>query len=417
MKKEAYEALREELHTRILSQIDLTREVRDEEILDLIDSEIVERTGGVDVFPEERRSLRRELFYAIRKLDILQELLDDPEITEIMINGSDNIFIEKHGAIVRYPQHFASAEKLGDVIQQIVSACNRVVNAGSPIADARLPGGERVNIVLPPAAINGPIVTIRRFPDKPITMRDLIGFGSISEEVASFLTCLVKAGYNIFISGGTGSGKTTFLGALADFIPSDERVITIEDNAELQIRHIPNLVKLEARDATVEGSRAITIRDLIRTSLRMRPDRIIVGEVRGGEAVDMLQAMNTGHDGSMSTGHANSAADMLARLETMGLSSDMDLPLSALRGQIASGIDVIVHLGRLRDRTRKLLEVDELRGIKDGRIQIAPLYTFEETGETDGRVLGTWRKRDDLAGQEKLRSSGVTLPAGPADPA
>ena len=290
----------------------------------------------------------------------------------------------------------------------MVAGCNRVVNESSPIVDARLENGARVNVVMAPVALNGPIVTIRRFPDKPIGMSDLIRFGSLSEEIASFLKKLVAAGYNIFISGGTGSGKTTFLNALSDFIPEDERIITIEDNAELQILHIPNLVRLEARNANIEGCVPISIRDLIRSSLRMRPDRIIVGEVRGAEAIDMIQAMNTGHDGSMSTGHANSAADMLSRLETMILMG-MDLPVPAIRGQLSSGIDLIIHLGRLRDGSRKLLELSEVRGMEDGRIRLCSLCSFEETEERHGKIFGTWTFKETLQNQEKLLRAGITL--------
>jgi pilus assembly protein CpaF len=326
-----YLRIREELHGRILKKIDFSKEVGDDGILDLIDTEITEASREHGLALGEMEKMRQELFYSIRKLDVLQELLDDPSITEIMINGSESIYIERDGAIFPYPAHFASGEKLYDVIQKVVADCDRTVNTGRPIADARLPNGSRVNIVLPPAAINGPIVTIRRFPERPIRMDDLLRLGSVPEEAAGFLRCVVAAGYNIFISGGTGSGKTTFLNALSEYIPSGERVITIEDNAELQIQGIPNLVRLEARTANVEGGNEITIRDLIRTSLRMRPDRIIVGEVRGAETIDMLQAMNTGHDGSMSTGHANSPADMLLRLETLILMG-MDLPAGAIRG-------------------------------------------------------------------------------------
>ncbi|MBR2996270.1 MAG: CpaF family protein, partial [Lachnospiraceae bacterium] len=344
----------------------------------------------------------------IRKLDVLQELVDDPGITEIMINGTENIFIERNGKTTRYARRFTSRQKLEDVIQQVVAGCNRVVNESSPIVDARLENGARVNVVMAPVALNGPIVTIRRFPDKPIGMSDLIRFGSLSEEIASFLKKLVAAGYNIFISGGTGSGKTTFLNALSDFIPEDERIITIEDNAELQILHIPNLVRLEARNANIEGCVPISIRDLIRSSLRMRPDRIIVGEVRGAEAIDMIQAMNTGHDGSMSTGHANSAADMLSRLETMILMG-MDLPVPAIRGQLSSGIDLIIHLGRLRDGSRKLLELSEVRGMEDGRIRLCSLCSFEETEERHGKIFGTWKFKETLQNQEKLLRAGITL--------
>ncbi|MDE6516469.1 MAG: CpaF family protein, partial [Acetatifactor sp.] len=307
----------------------------------------------------ESHRLRTELFYSLRRLDILQSLIEDPEITEIMINGPGSIFIERAGHLQELDMVFESEEKLQDVIQQIVAGCNRVVNEASPIVDARLSNGARVNIVMNPIALNGPIVTIRRFPDTPVTMEELIHWDSLTREAAEFLQLLVQAGYNIFISGGTGSGKTTFLNVLSGYIPHWERVITIEDSAELQLQGLRNLVRMETRNSNVEGCREITIRDLIRTSLRMRPDRIIVGEVRGAEAVDMMQCLNTGHDGSMSTGHANSARDMLSRLENMILMG-MDIPLAAIRKQIVSGIDIIVHLGRLRDRSRKVLEVSEV---------------------------------------------------------
>ena len=409
--RERYTLLRSEIHERILSGIDFSRETGDEEILRMIDEEVVAagRRGLISLREMER--LRQDLFHMIRRLDVLQDLIDDPGITEIMINGPDRIFIERGGRIERSAARFSSAEKLADVIQQIVAECNRAVNEASPIADARLAGGARVSVVLPPAALNGPIVTIRRFPEHPITMDDLVGFGSVPPEIAAFLSQLVAAGYNIFISGGTGSGKTTFLNVLSSFIPDGERVITIEDNAELQILGVQNLVRLEARDANVEGCREITIRDLIRTSLRMRPDRIIVGEVRGAEAIDMMQAMNTGHDGSMSTGHANSAHDMLRRLETMVLMG-MELPVQAIRGQIASGIDILVHLGRLRDRSRRLLEIREILGLKGSEIETRVLYRFVEEGERDGRIIGRWDREADLENTEKLALAGlVTAPA------
>lgn len=406
---ESYEEIRERIHNTILERIDFSREVPDEEVLDLIDETVVEAAKADNLRLEQMKLLRRELYYAIRKLDVLQEILDDGEITEIMINGKDHVFVEKEGKIFPYPQHFTSGEKLEDVIQQIVAACNRVVNTSSPIVDARLEDGSRVNVVLPPIALNGPIVTIRRFPEEPIRMRDLLAWESLSEETARFLEKAVKAGYNIFISGGTGSGKTTFLNALSEFVPASERIITIEDNAELQIQHVENLVRLEARNANMEGCREITIRDLIRTSLRMRPDRIIVGEVRGAESIDMIQAMNTGHDGSMSTGHANSTGDMLRRLETM-IMMGMDLPVSAIRGQLASGIDLIVHLGRLRDRSRRLLEIAEVIGLEDGQIRLSTLYQFEETGEQEnGRIEGIWRRKSLLQHQGKLEAAGLPL--------
>ena len=400
------EEIRDRVHSAVINRIDFTREIGDTEVLDLIDEELIRsRTeNGLDI--ASMKTLRQDLFHSIRRLDVLQDLIDRDEITEIMINGPDRIFIEKGGGLTPYQGTFSSKEKLEDVIQQIVSACNRVVNESVPIVDARLPGGARVHVVLPPIALNGPIMTIRRFPDRPIGMEDLLRFGSLSPEIAAFLSRLVRAGYNIFVSGGTGSGKTTFLNAMSAFIPGDERIITIEDNAELQILHIANLVRLEARNANVEGENEISIRDLIRASLRMRPDRIIVGEVRGGEAIDMIQAMNTGHDGSMSTGHANSAEDMLSRLETMVLMG-MDLPVPAIRGQIAAAIDIIVHLGRLRDKSRKLLEICEITGIENGQIILSRLYAFRETGEENGKIIGTWDKKNRLENTAKLAMAGM----------
>ncbi len=395
----SYTQIRDGIHDAILRGIDFSRSVEDGEVLGLIDEEIVRAKREQDLSLQDMKRMRQELFNAIRRLDVLQELVEDPSVTEIMINGPDCIFIERAGKITRTDRAFVSREKLEDVIQQIVSACNRVVNESSPIVDARLANGDRVNVVLPPVALNGPIVTIRRFPEKPIRMEDLLAFGSLSEEIASFLDCVVRAGYNIFISGGTGSGKTTFLNALSEYIPASERVITIEDSAELQIRHIEN----------VEGCRPISIRDLIRSALRMRPDRVIVGEVRGSEAIDMVQAMNTGHDGSLSTGHANSAPDMLSRLETMILMG-MDLPLPAIRGQLASAIDLIVHLGRLRDRSRKLLEICEITGIEEGSILTKPLFRFREQGEKDGRITGCWEQTGTLTSVDKLAMAGIHCP-------
>lgn len=324
-----------------------------------------------------------------------------------MINGKDNIFVERDGKLSQLDIHFESMERLQDVIQQIVAGCNRVVNEASPIVDARLPDGARVNIVMNPVALDGPVVTIRRFPEKPITMAKLLELESISCEAAEFLERLVKAGYNIFISGGTGSGKTTFLNVLSQFIPAEERVITIEDSAELQLLGLPNLVRLETRNSNVEGCREVNIRELIRSSLRMRPDRIIVGEVRGAEAADMLQCMNTGHDGSMSTGHANSGKDMLSRLENMVLMG-MELPLAAIRQQISSGIDIIVHLGRLRDRSRRVLEITEIAGCEENEIRLNPLFIFEEAGEdSGGRVIGRLQKKGTLLRENKLRAAGM----------
>lgn len=404
--------MREQLRDKLRADIDYSREISDEEMQELIDGLLMREGKKQPMLLEERAWLRKELFYAVRKLDVLQELIDNTDITEIMINGPDYIFVEKKGRLSRLEQKFESREKLEDIIQQIVAACNRVVNEASPIVDARLENGARVNVVLSPVALNGPIVTIRRFPDKPIMMKDLVSFGSVPLEVCEWLQKLVKARYNIFISGGTGSGKTTFLNALSDYIPKEERIITIEDNAELQILNIPNLVRMETRNANVEGCREITIRDLIKTSLRMRPDRIIVGEVRGGEAFDMMQCMNTGHDGSMSTGHANSSKDMLSRLENMILMG-MDLPLKAMKQQIASGIDLIIHLGRLRDRSRKVLEIVEVLGFAEEEIQLKTLYRFEEEGEDEnGRVLGRLQKKGELTYVEKLKAAGLYAKSG-----
>ncbi|NLL75852.1 MAG: CpaF family protein [Clostridiales bacterium] len=401
--------IKKKLKTLIFEKIDFSRELPDEEIKDIIDKLIIEESKRQRIDLEERKRLRQELFYSIRKLDILQELVDDTSVTEIMINGPSEIFIEKNGRVSRYEMKFESAQKLEDVIQQMVAECNRTVNEAAPIVDARLGNGSRVNIVLSPVALNGPIITIRKFPDNPIMMKDLIAFGTLTEETGGFLAKLVQAKYNIFISGGTGSGKTTFLNALSYYIPQEERIITIEDNAELQIRNIPNIVKMETRNVNVEGCKEITIRDLIKTSLRMRPDRIIVGEVRGGEAIDMMQCLNTGHDGSMSTGHANSPADMLRRLETMVLMG-MDLPVSAIRQQIASGIDIIIHLGRLRDKSRKVLQIAEIRGYENGEISVLPLYSFEEEGEDrDGKIVGKLVKKGELEYVEKLKTAGIRL--------
>lgn len=401
------EERRKLLKQRLLESIDYSRESSDEEIRELIDEMLVREGRENPLSLSERGRLRKELFHAVRKLDVLQELVDDAQVTEIMINGPDRIFIERGGRLMESGLRFDSEEKLQNVIQQIVSDCNRTVNEASPIVDARLGNGARVNVVLNPVALNGPVVTIRRFPDKPITMKDLVSFGSITEEVCEWLSRLVRAKYNIFISGGTGSGKTTFLNALSNYIPEEERIITIEDSAELQIRNIRNIVRMETRNANVEGCREITIRDLIKTSLRMRPTRIIVGEVRGGEAFDMMQCLNTGHDGSMSTGHANSSRDMLSRLENMILMG-IEIPLEAIRQQIASGIDIIVHLGRLRDKTRKVLEITEVCGYEKGEIVLSPLYLFEEEGETGGgKILGTLRKKGELAYVEKLQTAGL----------
>lgn len=395
----------ERLYDRVIEKMDMTCDMEDEELQELI-HEVLEEASKEEFIPlQEKIRISKELFNAFRKLDILQELIEDDEITEIMINGTDHIFLEKAGRIFESDRRFVSVAKLEDVIQQIAAGANRYVNEASPIVDARLEDGSRVNVVLRPVALNGPIMTIRKFPKEAVTMKQLIDWGSISQEAVNFLKILVESKYNIFVSGGTGSGKTTFLNALSDYIPKDERIITIEDNAELQIRDVPNLVRLEARNANVEGGGAVTIRDLIKSALRMRPDRIIVGEVRSAEAIDMLQALNTGHDGSLSTGHANSPEDMLSRLETMVLMG-MDLPLAAIQRQIASGVDIIVHLGRLRDKSRKVLEVTEVLEYRDGEIILHPLYRFEERGENGNRIEGEWRKCYEMEQKGKLLAAG-----------
>ena len=407
--EELREEMKKRLEERLLKRLDYSRESSDEEVEGLIDDIFLQEEALRLWTVEERKQLRREIFCSLRRLDILQELLEEDDITEIMINGPDSLFIERAGRIEKLKEHFESREKLLHVIQKIVGECNRSVNEASPIVDARLKDGSRVNVVLNPVAINGPIVTIRRFPDKPVTMEQMLAWNSITEEAAGELKLLVQAGYNIFISGGTGSGKTTFLNVLSGYIPAEERVITIEDSAELQLQGILNLVRMETRNENVEGCNAISIRDLIRASLRMRPDRIIVGEVRGSEAIDMMTAFNTGHDGSMSTGHANSAEDMLSRLQTMILMG-MELPLHAVRQQIASGIDILVHLGRLRDKSRKVLEIWEIGGYREGEIRLNLLYRFVESGETpDGRILGRLEKKGALIHDYKLKAAGLAL--------
>ena len=367
----------ETLQNQIMAKLDLSREIEDGELVELIYQVLEEYAKDIYLPLRMKMEFGRDLFNAFRKLDILQELLEDESITEIMINGLENIFVEKKGEIYQYEKRFVSRKKLEDIAQQIASGCNRTVNEAEPIVDARLPDGSRVNLVLLPVALNGPIITIRKFPKEGITMKHLIAWGSISREAAEFLEMLVKAKYNMFISGGTGSGKTTFLNALSQFIPEDERIITIEDNAELRLQSLPNLGRLEARNANMEGEGRIDIRELIRTALRMRPDRVIVGEVRSAETIDMLQAMNTGHDGSLSTGHGNSPKDMIGRLETMVLMG-MEIPIEAVQRQIASGIDIIIHLGRMRDKTRKVLEIIEITGYEKGEIQMNTLYEFQE---------------------------------------
>ena len=396
MSKDTFRRLRRML----MEELDLNRELTDKEILDVIDELILDQTQNCHLVLKEKIQLRQELFYSVRKLDVLQELVDDETVTEIMVNGPDTIFVERSGKLMRWHKSFTSREKLEDVIQQIVGKCNRVVNESMPIVDARLENGSRVNAVIYPVALNGPILTIRRFPEHPITMEKLIDLGSITKECAEFLQKLVQARYSMVIGGGTGSGKTTFLAAMSEYIPKDERIITIEDNAELRIQGIENLVRLEAKMANMEGGTSVSIRDLIKSALRMRPDRIIVGEVRGGEAMDMLQALNTGHEGSLSTAHANSSRDMLSRLETMTLMG-VDLPLEAIRRQIASGVDILVHLGRMRDKSRKVLEITEVCGFENGEIRTQPLYQWQE-----GKGLV---QTSSLCHLEKLERAGIRL--------
>lgn len=363
---------------------------------------------GEYISVKERLEVTNYVLNVMKKLGPLQAILDDHSITEVMINGPDTVFIERSGRLSRADVHFENARQLEDIIQRIVAKVNRTVDTANPICDARLEDGSRVNIVLPPIALNGPIVTIRKFPDKVIQIEDLIRWGSLSREAAEFLHTAVQAKYNIFVSGGTGSGKTTFLNALSNFIPADERIITIEDSAELQIKSIPNLVRLETRNANAEGKGAVTIRDLIRSSLRMRPERIVVGEVRGAEALDMLQAMNTGHDGSLSTGHANSPQDMLSRLETMVLTGS-SFPIEAIRQQIGSAIDIIIHLGRMSDKSRRTLEIVELVGYRDGKYQINPLFEFQrEEKLRNGRIVGGLvRTQNPMQNLHKFEMSGV----------
>lgn len=399
--------LEERIYDEVLHRMDMSRETRDEELEELI-YRVLREEAERDYIPlQDQILISRRLFHAFRKLDILQEFLEDEAVTEIMINGTKDIFLEKNGKIFRSKKHFLSEEKLEDVIQQIVSRTNRYVNELSPIADARLEDGSRVNVVLKPVALNGPILTIRKFPKDKVTMEQLVEWNSISSEAVEFLEMLVKAKYNIFVSGGTGAGKTTFLNALSDFIPEDERIITIEDNAELQLRKIQNLVRLEARGANLEGEGAVTIRDLIKSALRMRPDRIIVGEVRGEETVDMIGTMLNGHSGSMSTGHANNTTDMLHRLETM-MMMGIDLPLTAIQRQVASAIDIIIHLGRLRDKSRRVLEITEVLGFEDGKIRTQTLFQFQEEGMKDEKISGRLVKMEELFSTDKLLSAGYS---------
>lgn len=408
------------LREQIQQELQEYAQIEEEELFSCIDRAIQEE-GKHSYLPlAVRLEMKHRLYDSFRRLDILQELVDDPEVTEIMVNGKDHIFVERHGSISQWEYGFEQEEQLEDMIQQIVSSINRTVNISHPIADARLSDGSRVHVVLPPVALDGPVVTIRKFPE-PITIEKLIRMESLTREAADFLKKLVGAGYNLFISGGTGSGKTTFLNALSAFIPPEERVITIEDSAELQIRQIPNLVRLETRNANGEGEGAIEISDLIRAALRMRPDRLVIGEVRGKECADMLQAMNTGHSG-LSTGHSNNPKDMISRLEAMTLMAN-DIPLAAVRSQIAAAIDVVVHLGRLRDKSRRVLQIVEVGEFTNGEIPLNPLFCFEEDTEErnekeyrkegekqqKGRVQGCLKKVGELKAVEKLRNAGYSV--------
>lgn len=396
--------LKVELQEEVMSILNLTVEIKDEVVYKVIDQVLIKKRKE-EFFPlKTMMKLRRSLFNSIRRLDVLQDLIDQKEITEIMINGYDQIFVEKAGKITKWEEKFLSKEKYHDVIQQIVSTANRVVNESTPIVDARLEDGSRVHVVLEPIALDGSALTIRKFPETALTMMDLVRLGALDTRIASMLELLVKSGVNIFISGGTGSGKTTFLNALSGYIEPDKRVVTIEDSAELQLIGMPNLVRMESRNANMEGNNKIAIRDLLKASLRMRPDFIIVGEVRGEEALDMLQALNTGHSG-FSTGHANHCYDMLSRIETMVLMG-MDMPLPAIQGQIASAIDIIVHLGRLRDRSRKVLEIMEVLSYRDGKIQTNLLFQFEESEEKNGKIYGRWEQKGNLIHRDKLALSG-----------
>ncbi len=394
------------IRKRIWENLDLSNELPDDRLMQMIRAEVKEYGRDRLLLLRDRDRIERQIFDSFRRLDVLQELLDDPEITEVLVNGSDRIFYEKGGRLYRWSRSFASAEILDNLIQTIAGNSNRSVNLSKPIVDTRLEDGSRVNIVLSPISRLGAAISIRKFPKEPLRIRDMLELGTLSPQIAAVLKVLTQAGYNLFISGGTGSGKTTFLNALTEYIPAGQRVITIEDSAELQLVWTEDWVSLEGRSANGSGSQEISIRDLIRTSLRMRPDRLIVGEVRGAEALDMLQAMNTGHSGSMSTGHANSVSDMLSRLETMVLMG-MEIPLHAIRGQIAYGLDLMIHLGRMRDHSRKLLEVVEITGMEDGEIRMNPLFRFEEQAEKEGRIFGRWKKTGTLKNRERLTAGGL----------
>ncbi|MCC2255595.1 CpaF family protein [Ruminococcus sp. CLA-AA-H200] len=394
------------LYEQVMLRLDMTKETGEEELQEVIRS-VLEEAGKEEFLPlSEKIRLGRQLFNSFRRLDILQDLIEDESVTEIMVNGTENIFYERDGRLFKTDRHFLSEDRLCDVIQQIVGGANRYVNESSPIVDARLADGSRVNVVLKPVAVNGPVMTIRKFPSDAITMEQLVNMKSLTQEAADFIRGLVYSKYNIFVSGGTGAGKTTFLNAMSDYIPKDERIITIEDNAELRIQGVENLVSLEARGANLEGEGAVTIRDLIKSALRMRPDRIIVGEVRGDETVDMISsAMLNGHSGSMSTGHANNPEDMLHRLETM-MMMGIDLPLPAIQRQLASALDIIIHLGRLRDKSRRVLRIEEILGYSEGRINTKTLFEFREEGMENEKIKGFLVKVGELENREKLVAAG-----------
>lgn len=407
MEREAYDNLIEELKKQAQENLPLSK-LSDEELEESIEKMVNANAVNLGLTVNQRIDIVEKIYSSIRGFGLLDSIISDDTITEVMINGPDDIFIEKSGRLTKLEEHFESERKLEDIIQRIVGLAGREVNQANPIVDTRLPDGSRVNVVLPPISLKGAIVTIRKFSKTPMTMEQLIRYGSITPEISEVLKTLVKAKYNIFICGGTGSGKTTFLNALSNYIPHDERVITIEDSAELQIAGVDNLVSLETRNANASGAGQITIRDLIKSSLRMRPERIVVGEVRGGEALDMLQAMNTGHDGSLSTGHANSTKDMLSRLETMVLQGADGLPLEAIRQQIASAVDIMIHLSRLRDHSRKTMEITEVVGFEDGQIILNPLYVFEEDeNSTLEKVSGQLKRtKNPIKNDFKLRLAG-----------
>ncbi len=397
-----------EVREKVLNRMDLSKETSDEELEELIAQEVSLIAPGKRLTIAKRVNLEELVFNSLRKLDVISELMEDETVTEIMVNGPHKIFYEKEGRMFQWDKGFASEDRVLDILQQIVANHNRVINLSSPIVDTRLSDGSRVNAVLSPISVDHTVITIRKFPKEPLTMEQMIRIKSISSEAAGLLEMLVRARYSIVVSGGTGSGKTTFLNALSAFIPKDERIITIEDSAELQIQGVANLIRLETRNANIEGVKEITIRDLIRTALRMRPDRIIVGECRGAEAFDMLAAFTTGHDGSFTSLHANSGKDAISRLETMVLMG-IELPLSAIQRQIASGIDIIVHLGRLRDKSRRVLEITEICGIEDGQILWNPLYRFEESEEKEGKVLGELKKVGCLKNEQRIWDAGLRL--------